>query len=140
VQGIVCGSNLPVYSASLQSPTQNSVEFSLASSIDTPGGITAVLEPLPIGLASLNNKTPFTTLLIPETNLRGTSNITVTNQTVKIVDRNSFVSFLESALYSTSFKIVVTGTTDTFIGAIKAPIKLNKQIEMAGMDLSHFWK
>lgn len=137
VQGIVSGSQLPVYSASLLNPTQNSVDFSLNSSIETPGAITAVLKPLNLSLTGQTVKTPFVTLNLPQTNLRGKSFITVTNQTTKILDMPSFMSFLGSAVSGANFSMQVTGKTDTFIGAIRAPISLDKTLQMVGMEFSH---
>ena len=121
----------PGYSAQLSNPTQNSFQFSLVS-IDTPAAITTKLMPQPLNLTGQNNKTPFSFILLAETNLRGKATFQITNQTAKILDIAAFESFLQSMMYSKNFTMQVNGQTDAFLGPIKAPVNLNKQISLAG--------
>lgn len=133
VQNVVSDNPLPIYSASLTNPTPDSITFSLNSSIDTPSKITTKLMPLPLSLAGEDNDTPFATIVLPQTNLRGKTPIVIENQEAKILDMASFMSFLKGAMYSKSFTITATGKTDTYLGLIKAPIKLHKEITLPGM-------
>jgi hypothetical protein len=88
--------------------------------------------PLPLNLTGQSNKTPFTSILLAQTILRGKTALQITNQTAKILDITSFQSFLQSAMYSKNFTMQVNGKTDAFLGAIRAPVNLNKEITLAG--------
>jgi hypothetical protein len=136
VQSLVNKSDLPVLSAALTNPRPHSIDFSLESSISTPSFVTARMNPLPLSLAGMANRIPFATLVLPGQKLKGESKIMVTKQTVHILDNPSFESFIQEALYSTNFTMVVTGKTKAFLGAIKAPIKLSKEIELPGIQSS----
>ncbi|RDW84320.1 hypothetical protein BP6252_01910 [Coleophoma cylindrospora] len=134
VQKVVDGNQLPVISASLLNPSPNSVQMSLVSTIDTPSAITTNLKPLNLSLAGPDNKTPFLAILLPEKDLKGKTTIEVQGQTAAITNMESFESFLAVAMYNKNFTMQATGTTDAFLGAIRAPVTLNKQIEMAGLN------
>ncbi|RDW60250.1 hypothetical protein BP5796_11856 [Coleophoma crateriformis] len=134
VQKVVNDNQLPVISASLLNPSPNSVQMSLVSTIDTPSAITTNLKPLNLSLAGPDNKTPFLAILLPEKDLKGKTTIEVQGQTAAITNMESFESFLAVAMYNKNFTMQATGTTDAFLGAIRAPVTLNKQIEMAGLN------
>lgn len=131
VQDVVNGNTLPIYSTAFLSPTPDSIQMSLVSSIDTPASLTTTLKPLSLALSG-QGEAPFTTLLLPETQLRGNTSIELTRQTVIISNMTSFDRFLASYTYSTKFVLGAKGKTNTFVGAIHAPITLDKQLVLSG--------
>lgn len=133
VQDIVNGSALPVYSAAFLNPTADSIQMSLVSSIDTPSTITTTMKPLSLALAG-QDSSPFTTLTIPETTLRGNTTIEVTRQTVVISNMTAFDTFLATYTYSKDFVLGAKGKTNTFVGAIHAPITLDKTLVLSGIS------
>lgn len=137
MQRIVDTTDLPVHSASLLAPTANGVQFSLNVSLKVPAGITVDLKPLTLGLFNANTssaKNPYLKLSLPETKLKGNTTISVADQEAQILDLEQFTDFIGTYVKSDEFVLSEAGETTAFLGALKAPIKLNKNIKMKGWD------
>jgi len=134
VQDIVNKTALPVYYAGLAHPTLSEITVSLSSSIKLPHPFTATLESVNLSLFNRETEpyTPFVTLHLPEQHLKGTKNITVTNQTVRIQNLTEYTKFLYKSVYSENFTLSAKGVTNAKIGSLKAKVKLDKDVILNG--------
>jgi len=64
--------------------------------------------------------------------LKGLGNMTITNQTATILDQPQFQKFLTSAVNSEEFTLSASGATTAYLGKLKAPLKLNKNVKLSG--------
>lgn len=129
--------NLPITGASIFNPTPTSVDFSLSANLKVPiSGVTVDLKPITLALFTpeIGAADPYLRLSLPEYHLKGEAIISVTNQTAVILDEPQFETFLGSAVASKNFTISADGTTYAYLGALKAKVRLNKQIEMPGQS------
>jgi hypothetical protein len=75
---------------------------------------------------------PYAQIVLPEQKLSGETSIVVTNQTTRILNETQFTSFIASTVNSENFALNVQGSTDGFLGSLKTPVTLDKQIPLAG--------
>jgi hypothetical protein len=133
-QRLVDNASLPIYSASIMNPTPSSVVYSLSSSLKIPAGLTVDLKPITLDLFTNDSgpTDPYVKVNLPEYHLKGTTEINITGQTVDILDQNRFEEFLESAVANKEFTFSASGATTAYLGVLKAPIKLNKEVKLTG--------
>lgn len=126
--------DLPIHAASIMNPTPDSVVYSLHSTLKIPAGVTVDLKPMTLNLFTneSDSSKPYMKVDLPEYHLKGTTDISITNQTARILDQTQFKSFLADAVYSKQFTLSAGGATVAFLGALKAPIKLNKNVDLNG--------
>lgn len=126
--------NLPINSASIMKPTPDSVEYSLSASLKVPAGVAVDLRPMTLSLYTkeIGHKDPYIQVDLPSYHLKGTTTLTITNQTATILDKPQFMEFLGDAVNAEHFKISAYGTTTAYLGKLKANIKLNKDVDMTG--------
>jgi hypothetical protein len=115
-------------------PTPTSVVYSLLASLKVPAGITVDLKPLQLSLftAETGPSDPYIKVDLPEYHLKGKTNLTIVNQTATILDQPQFEKFLASAVSSEEFTMSAAGSTTAYLGKLKAPLKLNKNVKLAG--------
>ncbi|KFY47496.1 hypothetical protein V495_01934 [Pseudogymnoascus sp. VKM F-4514 (FW-929)] len=136
-QKMVNDADLPIYSASITNPTPDSVQYSLKAGLAVPKPFTVKLKPIALNLLvdqNPPNVNPYVTVNLPEQNLKGNSNITITNQTTNILDQGIFGTFLHSAVYQETFVLSASGETDAYVGKLKAHIHLDKKVELKGLN------
>jgi Protein of unknown function (DUF3712) len=111
--------------------------YSLSSSLKIPAGLTVDLKPITLNLFTNDSgpTDPYIKVNLPEYHLRGNTKINITRQTVEILDQNRFEEFMESAVSSKQFGLSASGSTTAYLGALKAPIKLNKDVKLTGKRL-----
>lgn len=116
-------------------PTPHSVEYSLVASLKVPAGLTVVLKPFNLSLYTPTSgpKQPYIKVALPEYHLRGKEIIQIENQTAEILDKPQMINFLDEAVGAKNFTLSAYGHTAAYLGVLKAPIKLQKNIEMPGM-------
>jgi hypothetical protein len=136
-QRIVDNANLPIYSASIMSPTPNSVVYSLSASLKVPPGITVDLKPMNLSLytPTTGPTDPYIKVSLPEYHLRGDDTVSIINQTAEILDVVQFETFLKEAVDTKTFTLDAYGATTAYLGILKAPLTLNKQVTMTGISL-----
>lgn len=132
---------LPIYAASIMNPTPSSVVYSLSSSLKIPAGVTVDLKPITLSLFTNTSgpANPYIRVDMPEYHLSGETAINITNQTATILDQAQFQSFLSDAVVSKQFTLSAAGSTVAYLGALKAPITLNKKVDLAGKCLVFFF-
>ncbi|OBT61226.1 hypothetical protein VE03_08700 [Pseudogymnoascus sp. 23342-1-I1] len=136
-QRMVNDASLPIYSASITNPTPESVQYSLFAGLNVPKPFTVKLKPIALNLLvdqEPPNRNPYITVQLPEQNLKGNATITVTNQTTNILDQEIFGTFLNSAVYQETFFLSASGETDAYVGKLKAHIRLDKKVELKGLN------
>ncbi|KAE9372838.1 hypothetical protein N431DRAFT_467068 [Stipitochalara longipes BDJ] len=135
-QRLVDNASLPIYSASIMHPTPSSVVYSLSSSLKIPNGLTVDLKPITLNLFTKDSgpADPYIKVNLPEYHLRGETKINITGQTVDILDQHYFEEFMKSAVDNKEFTLSASGATTAYLGALKAPIKLNKDVKLPGLD------
>ena len=117
-------------------PTPDSVIYSMIASLKIPAGVTVDLKPLTLNLFT-NETTPSDAYIrvgLPEYHLKGNTTVTIVNQTATILNINQFEYFLSSAINSKEFTLSAAGSTVAYLGILKAPLKFNKKIQLAGKN------
>lgn len=133
-QRLVNNAKIPIHSAEVLRPTPDSITFSLAASLNVPLGLSVEIDAFNLSLFNRQVKpmTPFITVPLGKTHLKGNSELTVTNQTTHILDETQFVDFLANAVYSKTFTLSAYGKTTAHLGKLKIPLKLDKDVELDG--------
>jgi len=135
-QRLVDNANLPIHSASLLAPTPTTIQYGLVASLKIPLGVTVDLKPLNLSLYTPDTgpKDPYITVSLPEYHLKGNTTVTIQNQTAQILDAGQLEAFLSSAVDAKSFFISAYGAATAYLGILKFPLKLNKEVPLTGLN------
>jgi hypothetical protein len=133
-QRMVDDASLPIHSAMIMNPTPSSVVYSLVASLKVPAGVTIRLEPITLSLYTPDTgpMDPYIQVDLPEYHLKGKTTVAITNQTASILDLEQFQKFLSTAVYSENFTLSAAGSTAAYLGILKAPLKLKKNVQLNG--------
>ena len=133
-QRMVDDAALPIHSAMIMYPTPDSVEYSLVASLKVPLGFKVHLDPITLHLYRHQSgpENPYIDVNLPEYDLKGNSTISIEGQEVTILDVDEFTEFLAAAVYQETFLLATKGSTTAHLGALKADITLDRQIEQPG--------
>jgi hypothetical protein len=135
-QRLVDDADLPIRSARIMNPTPDSVVYSLVSSLKIPAGVAVDLKPITLSLYT--NETgptqPYIKVDLPEYHLSGETTISISNQSVTIIDQTQFRKFLATAVNSKEFTLSASGSTAAYLGILKVPITLNKNVKLGGKN------
>lgn len=82
---------------------------------------------------------PYLSVSLPSYNLKGTTNMTVTKNDTEILNEDQFIMTLTQAVYNKKFTMSAKGSTVGHLGALKARLTLDKDIELDGMFVPHLW-
>jgi hypothetical protein len=78
---------------------------------------------------------PYLLVALPAYNLKGGTNMmSVTRHNTDILNKPQFVKTLTTAVYQKRFVMSAKGATVGHLGALKAPLTLEKNIELDGMQ------
>ncbi|KAJ5601227.1 hypothetical protein N7510_010761 [Penicillium lagena] len=136
-QLIVNDTSLPVYSASIMDPKPDKVTFTLHTSLKIPSGLRVHTDPLNLSLFNQEVKPmePYLLVALPAYNLKGGTNMmSVTRHNTDILNEPQFVKTLTTAVYEKRFVMSAKGSTVGHLGALKAPLTLDKNVELNGLD------
>lgn len=75
---------------------------------------------------------PFIDVALQGYNLKGTTKMSISSNNTAVLNREQFVEALTKAVYSKQFKLSAKGSTTGHLGALKAPVTLDKDVELAG--------
>jgi hypothetical protein len=134
-QRIVDNSKLQVHSASVLDPKPDTVTFTVDTSLDIPLALKVQTRPFNASLFNHDEKPiePYFNVALPTFDLKGGTNmISLTQHDNKILNLHQFVNTLTTAVYQERFVISVKGSTVGHIGALKAPLTLEKNVELTG--------
>jgi hypothetical protein len=129
---------LPILSASIFIPTPDSILISLEANLKVPKPFSVTLEPFNLSLYNPSTGVEFVSLALPEYHLKGNANITVANQTVQIQNMTEFINFLHDAVYLETFIMSTRGSTNAYLGKLKAHVNLDKSVQMNGPSFPWF--
>ncbi|RJE20820.1 hypothetical protein PHISCL_06839 [Aspergillus sclerotialis] len=135
-QRIVDGTDLPLHAASLLDPKPDKVSFSLHTSLKVPAGLQIHIDPLKLSAfrRDVTPIDPYLAVPVPAYDLKGTTQIEVTRNDTNILNQQEFVQTLTDAVYNKRFIMSAKGKTLGHLGALKTPLKLNKDLDLAGLD------
>lgn len=135
-QRIVDTTDLPVYSAQILDPTPDSVTFTLHTSLSIPADLRVRIDALSLTLFNrdVTPVEPYLIVPLSSYNLKGTTSISVTRNNSHIYDKQQLIIALTRAVYQERFTLSAKGATVGHLGALDAPLKLNKDVELDGMS------
>ncbi|KAL4808630.1 hypothetical protein BDV18DRAFT_157574 [Aspergillus unguis] len=135
-QRIVEDTDLPIYAANLTNPKSDAVTFTLDTSLTIPLGISVRLKPFTLDLFNRDSdpQTTALTIPVPEETVKDTTEISLTSKDSAVLDEDEFVKTLTKALYSKRFTLSARGKTTGHLGALKAGITMDKDVELDGLD------
>jgi hypothetical protein len=134
-QRLVEDTSLPVYGAHITNPKPGALTFTLDTGLAVPLGLSVRLDPFRLDLFNRDSDPEITYLAVqvPEYKIKGKTNLTVTSENTPVLDEDEFVKALTKAVYSKRFTLSALGKTTGHLGALKAGIKLDKDVELDGM-------
>ncbi|CBF84224.1 hypothetical protein AN2679.2 [Aspergillus nidulans FGSC A4] len=135
-QRLVEDTSLPVYGAHITNPKPDALTFTLDSGLSVPLGLSVRLDPFKLDLFNRDSDPEITylTIQVPEYKIKGKTNLTVTSENTPVWDEDEFVKALTKAVYSKRFTLSALGKTTGHLGAIKAGLTLDKDVELDGLD------
>lgn len=134
---MVENAHLNIYSAMLMNPSPDSLTISLNAGFKIPKGFKVRLDPITLSLFNRNVTpiVPYINISLPEETFEGEATINIRNQTVTLLDRDQLIDFLTMAVFGKTFTISAKGTTTAHLGALKAKLTLDKDVELSGESL-----
>ncbi|KAJ5807956.1 hypothetical protein N7474_009225 [Penicillium riverlandense] len=118
-------------------PKPDKVTFTLHTSLKIPAGLSVHTDPLNLSLFNQDVKPfePYLLVALPAYNLKGGTNMmSVTRHNTEILNKPQFIKTLTTAVYQKRFVMSAKGSTVGHLGALKAPLTLEKNIELDGLD------
>ncbi|KAL2824453.1 hypothetical protein BJY01DRAFT_165208 [Aspergillus pseudoustus] len=136
-QRLVDDTDLPVYAAHITDPKPDRVTFTLDTGLTIPLGLSVRLDAFNLSLFNRDSDPEITYLEVPVPSykVKGKTNISVTSEDTPVLDQDEFVKTLSQAVYSKRFTMSAIGRTTGHLGAIKAGITLDKDVEINGTFL-----
>ncbi|OOQ89561.1 hypothetical protein PEBR_07759 [Penicillium brasilianum] len=135
-QRILNDTDLPVHSAQILDPKVNQVSFTLDTSLNVPMGLRVRTDPISLSLfhRDVQPMQPYLVVNLPSYSLKGNTNMTVTQNNTDILNEDQFIKTLTQAVYSKRFTMSAKGSTVGHLGALNAPLTIDKDIELDGLD------
>ncbi|KAJ5697122.1 hypothetical protein N7488_010806 [Penicillium malachiteum] len=135
-QRIVDDTSLPIYSAEILDPTPSSVSFVLHTSLKIPLGLRIRTNAFNLSLFNrdVHPFTPYITVGLPSYSLKGRTAMTIEQNNTLILNESQLLDTLTNAVYQERFTMSAKGSTVGHLGALEAPITLNKNIVLNGLD------
>ena len=136
-QKILNDADLPIYAARILDPTPDTVSFSIDTSLKIPAGLSVRIDPFSLSLFNREAKpmVPVLDLSVDSYKLKGTTNISIITNNTAVLDRAQFIQTLTKAVYSKRFTLSAKGSTTGHLGALKAGVTLDKDVELDGQFL-----
>jgi hypothetical protein len=126
--------DLPIEAGMLMVPMPETIHLSLVASIKIPAPFSVRVEPIPLSLyqPGYDPSKPFVKIVLPETRLKGTSQISAEDQQVDILDAAQFREFISSYVFGETFTLGVKGSTTAHMGKLKSKVTIDKQLKVNG--------
>lgn len=81
---------------------------------------------------------PYLVVNLPSYSLKGDTNMTVTQNNTDILNEDQFIKTLTQAVYNKRFTMSAKGSTVGHLGALKAPLTLDKDVELDGTTIFYY--
>ncbi|KAI1823915.1 hypothetical protein F4861DRAFT_508234 [Xylaria intraflava] len=126
---------LPIYNGEIEAISSDELTISLKTSLTVPSGLSIRLSPLQLHLYNKNTsqQTPFLEIPIAGQQIQGKTNISITDETVRVANLPELNKWLRTLFLQTTTQLSVKGTTNAYLGVLKNPITLDKTIEIPGL-------
>ncbi|KAK1145242.1 hypothetical protein N8T08_004395 [Aspergillus melleus] len=126
---------LPIL-AEILDPKPDRFTFSLNTALDIPAGLSVRTDPLTLRLFNRAVKPilPYLSVDLRGYNLNGHTKMEVTQHDTIVKNEDEWVEALTQAVYSKRFKLSAKGSTTAHLGALKADLTLDKDVELDGLD------
>ncbi|RSM09133.1 hypothetical protein CEP52_004250 [Fusarium oligoseptatum] len=134
IQNILNGQKLPIDSGALQALSPTHVNMSLHTYLDTPLGVK--IDPVDLYLYNKNTKpySPFFKLHLPEQHVNHKTDLTVTNQTLLVVDEKELLIWFNQFFDEPKVKLSLKGEPNINLGSLKYKRGLDKTIEVPSLN------
>jgi hypothetical protein len=139
-QRILNDTDLPVHSAQILDPKVSQVSFTLDTSLNVPMGLRIRTDPISLSLfhRDVQPMQPYLVVNLPSYSLKGNTNMTVTQDNTDILNEDQFIKTLTQAVYSKRFTMSAKGSTVGHLGALNAPLTIDKDIELDGTIIFYY--
>ncbi|KAL2384002.1 hypothetical protein RJZ90_002244 [Blastomyces dermatitidis] len=136
VERMVDYTGLPVHAGKLMNPTPDSLDYSISASLKVPAPFIVQLDPLTINLdrAQDTPEQAYVGIPLPRLELKGNLTIELVDETVPILHQVDFTKFLFELTHQRTFVLAVEGITVAYLGKLRAKVKLDKKLELNGMQ------
>ncbi|EGE80891.2 hypothetical protein BDDG_03832 [Blastomyces dermatitidis ATCC 18188] len=136
VERMVDYTGLPVHAGKLMNPTPDSLDYSISASLKVPAPFIVQLDPLTINLdrAQDTPEQAYVGIPLPRLELKGNPTIELVDETVPILHQVDFTKFLFELTHQRTFVLAVEGITVAYLGKLRAKVKLDKKLELNGMQ------
>ncbi|EQL37894.1 hypothetical protein BDFG_00922 [Blastomyces dermatitidis ATCC 26199] len=136
VERMVDYTGLPVHAGKLMNPTPDSLDYSISASLKVPAPFIVQLDPLTINLdrAQDTPEQEYVGIPLPRLELKGNPTIELVDETVPILHQVDFTKFLFELTHQRTFVLAVEGITVAYLGKLRAKVKLDKKLELNGMQ------
>lgn len=130
------GARLPIHSASFIAISKDRLAVSLSTELKGPSGLGVHINPFDLHL--YNDETggfhPFISVPVPAQTIRGQTEIDIERTIASVKNHTELVKWLTKAVHQKTTNVNFRAKTTAHIGAIKAPIKINKTTSLHGLD------
>ncbi|KAI0178137.1 hypothetical protein BJ166DRAFT_600766 [Pestalotiopsis sp. NC0098] len=136
-QAIVNNTELPIYNGSIKALSNDQVLIGLETALDVPAGLTVTLDGFELFLYNSDTQgaiSPYTSVNLPEQSFNGHTVIQIANQIVNVGNRTELNKWLTKTVYNKTTDISVVADTTAHLGAIRAPIHLQKTVTIDALD------
>jgi hypothetical protein len=135
-QRIVDDTNLPIYEGSIKALSDTQVSVGLRTALDVPAGLTVSLDGFVLYLYNSDSEgfNPYTSVSLSPETVKGHTVISIQDQVVDIGNRTELNKWLQRTLSNKTSDISVRGDTTAHLGALKAPIHLEKTVSINGLN------
>lgn len=134
-QSMVNHAGIPISAVTVSNPSPGNAVLSLKASIKLSTPLTVLIDPVPLNLFiddGTGNVITYTNIVLPETKIHGNTTIAFEDQPIHISNKTLWTQFVRSAVFQDKFMLSVAGSTNAFVGKLKAHINLKKDIPLTG--------
>lgn len=133
-QTIVNSSSLELTEAKVMQPRPSSIRLSLKSTLKLPIAIPVTIEPFSLRIFNrdMPGNNTWAKVSLPQTDVKGSAAIGINDQLTELNIR-PWVYYLHGAISEANTVLSVKGAIHSFIGKLKAPIVIDKDIKQNGM-------
>ncbi|KAF9773079.1 hypothetical protein IL306_009122 [Fusarium sp. DS 682] len=134
IQDILNDQKLPIYGGALQVMSPTSVNMSIDTQLKTP--ISATLKPTDLYLYSKETKpmSSFFKLVFPEVHIGSHTNVSVTNQTLKVTNETELTKWFNVFFDQPDAKLSLQGKPEIKLGTLSYHRSLKKTVDIASLN------
>ncbi|KAK8041702.1 hypothetical protein PG993_006225 [Apiospora rasikravindrae] len=135
-QRVVDDTDLPIKNATLKAVSSDQIKVSLTTSLNVPKGLSVGLDEFSLYMYNPGTEGgfyPYLSLDMKAMSLSGDTDITVTDQMLRVSNHTELNNWLNRTFVDDSTELSVKGDTTAHLGALKMGIHLAKTVPLAGL-------